>query len=119
VDRDSLSRNLAIPLWIASKRHSSHFLPSSHCKFARVEIAKRQLLRLARKRNLATWLRQNNPPGKSPKTLSSPPAKNIPLNMEAKSPAYLACLTRRGALRTSRSARWDAVDASATTDERG
>jgi hypothetical protein len=66
----------------------------SHLSFLRPEIAKRHLLRLARKRNLATWLRQNNPTGKSPKTLSSPLAKNISLNMEAKSPAYLVGLTR-------------------------
>jgi hypothetical protein len=46
-----------------------------------------KLLRAARKRNLAAGLRQNNPPGKSPKSLSSPSRKNIPLNMSCKSPA--------------------------------
>ena len=45
----------------------------------------RLLLRLARKRNLATRPRQNNPTGKSPKTLSSPSDKNIPLNPSGKS----------------------------------
>jgi hypothetical protein len=48
-------------------------------------IAKRHLRRLARKHNLATRLRQNNPPGKSLKSLSSPPAKNISLNLSGKS----------------------------------
>jgi hypothetical protein len=38
-----------------------------------------------RKRNLAIQLRQNNPTGKSPKTLSSPAAKNIPLSPSRKS----------------------------------
>jgi hypothetical protein len=47
--------------------------------------AKRQLLRFARKRNLPATMRQNNPPGKSPKTLSSPAAKNIPLSSTGKS----------------------------------
>jgi hypothetical protein len=46
---------------------------------------KRQLRRLARKPNLATRLRQNNPTGKSLKTLSSPAAKNIPLSPSGKS----------------------------------
>jgi hypothetical protein len=45
----------------------------------------RQLLCPARKRNLATEPRQNNPTGKSPKTLSSPSDKNIPLNPSGKS----------------------------------
>jgi hypothetical protein len=44
-----------------------------------------QLLRLARKRNLATGPRQNNPAGKSLKTLSSLSDKNIPLNPSGKS----------------------------------
>jgi hypothetical protein len=47
--------------------------------------AKRQLLRLARKRNLAAPMRQNNPPGKSPESLSSLAAKNIPLSPSSKS----------------------------------
>jgi hypothetical protein len=38
-----------------------------------------------RKHNLATRPRQNNPPGKSPETLSSPAAKNIPLSPSGKS----------------------------------
>jgi hypothetical protein len=39
----------------------------------------------AGKRNLATRVRQINPTGKSPKTLSSPFEKNIPLNPSGKS----------------------------------
>jgi len=38
-----------------------------------------------RKRNLAAGPRQNNPPGKSLKMLSSLVAKNIPLNTSGKS----------------------------------
>jgi hypothetical protein len=49
------------------------------------QLQKRELLRLARKRNLEIRVRQNNPTGKSPKTLSSPRAKNIPLNPSGKS----------------------------------
>jgi hypothetical protein len=49
------------------------------------DIAERVLLRLARKRNLPTGPRQNNPAGKSPKTLSSLFQKNIPLNASGKS----------------------------------
>jgi hypothetical protein len=44
-----------------------------------------KLLRFARKRNLAPGPRQNNPPGKSPKILSSPHRKNILLNVAGKS----------------------------------
>jgi hypothetical protein len=44
-----------------------------------------QLRRLARKRNLAGRPRQNNATGKSPKNLSSPRRKNIPLNTSGKS----------------------------------
>jgi hypothetical protein len=44
-----------------------------------------ELLRLARKRNLAPSPRQNNPTGKSPQTLSSLFKKNIPLNPSGKS----------------------------------
>jgi hypothetical protein len=43
------------------------------------------LRRLARKRNLAIRVRQNNPTGKSPESLSSPSAKNIPLSPSSKS----------------------------------
>jgi hypothetical protein len=46
---------------------------------------KRELLRFTRKRNLEARVRQNNPTGKSPKTLSSPLEKNIPLNPSGKS----------------------------------
>ncbi|SHG56629.1 hypothetical protein SAMN05444169_3085 [Bradyrhizobium erythrophlei] len=59
-----------------------------------------QLLRLARKRNPAAGPRQNNPPGKSPKTLSTPSRKNIPLNVSGKSVIYLrASHPMRGAAR--------------------
>jgi hypothetical protein len=51
----------------------------------RSAIAKRLLRRLARKHNLATRVRQNNPTGKSLKNLSSPSAKNIPLSPSSKS----------------------------------
>jgi hypothetical protein len=44
-----------------------------------------ELLRLARKLNPEARVRQNNPTGKSPKTLSSPFCKNIPLNPSGKS----------------------------------
>jgi hypothetical protein len=44
-----------------------------------------QLLRFTRKHNRTPLLRQNNPTGKSPKTLSSPAAKNIPLSPSGKS----------------------------------
>ena len=42
-------------------------------------------LRRTGKRNLETRARQINPAGKSLKILSSPPAKNIPLNPSGKS----------------------------------
>jgi hypothetical protein len=62
------------------------------------------------------------PTGKSPRTcaaLSSPCSKNISLNPSGKS-ALPACPSHptRGALRTSRHARWDAVDAEFAKDER-
>jgi hypothetical protein len=58
-----------------------------------------------------TFARQN---------LSSPLAKNIPLCFLPKSVAYsVPSYPTRGALRTSRNARWDAMDARAATDERG
>jgi len=59
-----------------------------------------KLLRRARKRNLAAGPRQNNPPGKSLKFMSSRLAKNIPLNMSGKSVIYLrASHPMRGAAR--------------------
>ena len=51
----------------------------------RSAIANRQLRRFARKRNLTTRPRQNNPPGKSLKNPSIPSAKNIPLSPSGKS----------------------------------
>jgi hypothetical protein len=53
------------------------FSASQFPQFLQAEIAACKLLRLARKRNLATRVRQNNPTGKSPQTLSSPSRKNI------------------------------------------
>ncbi len=55
----------------------------------RAHIAKRSLRRLTRKRNLALRLRHNNPTGKSPKSLSSPAAKNIPLSPSGKSVIWI------------------------------
>ena len=43
------------------------------------------LLRFVRKGNLDTYVRQSNATGKSPNSLSSPLAKNIPLNALGKS----------------------------------
>jgi hypothetical protein len=43
------------------------------------------LLRVARKHEVMHQVRQNNPTGKSRKTLSSPRAKNIPLAPSGKS----------------------------------
>jgi len=60
---------------------SYEFYPSAPAS----QFAKRELLRLSRKRNLATRPRHINPTGKSPKTLSSPSDKNIPLNPSGKS----------------------------------
>jgi hypothetical protein len=52
--------------------------------------------------------------------LSSPFAKNIPLCFLPKSVAYsVPSRPTRGALRTSRNARWDAMDARAAIDECG
>jgi hypothetical protein len=48
-----------------------------------------ELLRVARKRDLDTRVRQNNPTGKSIKSLSSPSRKNIPLNPSGKSVALI------------------------------
>jgi len=52
------------------------------------------------------------PDGQIAKKLSSPARKNIPLNPSGKSDVGLARLTRQeGRSRSSRNARWDAVDA--------
>jgi hypothetical protein len=63
--------------------------PPLHGASFRPILQKRELLRFARKRNLETRARQNNPTGKSPKTLSSPSDKNIPLNPSGKSVFWL------------------------------
>jgi Phage terminase, small subunit len=47
------------------------------------------LLRFARNHEETFSLRQNNPTGKSPEFLSSPSAKNIPLNPSGKSVLFL------------------------------
>jgi hypothetical protein len=47
----------------------------------------RELLRLARKRNLDAAPATKQPDGQISKTLSSPPSKNIPLNASGKSGA--------------------------------
>jgi hypothetical protein len=51
----------------------------------RLILRKRHPRRLPRKHNLAARVRQNNPTGKSLKSLSSPAAKNIPLSPSGKS----------------------------------
>ena len=61
---------------------SCFLLHNSHGNSFRL---KSRLRRLARKRNLAIWPRQNNATGKSVKTLSSPLEKNIPLPPSGKS----------------------------------
>src|SRR5258707_14987162 len=64
--------------------------------------------------------RRANHAATSQTRLSSLPAKNIPLNPSGKSALRLrASHPTRGALRNVTNARWDAVDAIATTDERG
>ena len=70
------------------------------------------LMRLSRKSNPAARPRQSSPTGKSPKTLSIPSRKKISLPSSGKS-VILICPSHpiRGALRTSRTLRWDAVDA--------
>jgi hypothetical protein len=70
---------------LALMRATAASLASERQPINAARLRKRQLRRLARKRNLATGPRQNNPTGKSPQTLSSPPAKNIPLNTSGKS----------------------------------
>jgi hypothetical protein len=57
---------------------------------------------------------------KSPKTLSSPPTKNIPLNLSGKStlPARSVSPDERGRIAIVTNARWDAVDVTAANDER-
>ena len=66
-----------------------------------------QLRRVARKRNLAAGVRQINPTGKSPKTLSIPLAKNISLSSSGKSKLRLtpSCPEKRGV--GHRHERWD------------
>jgi hypothetical protein len=66
----------------------------------RLGVANANCFAPARKRNLATWPRQNNATGKSPPTLSSPLRKNIPLVPSGKSVALLfASHPTRGAAR--------------------
>jgi hypothetical protein len=60
-------------------------LRSTHPTGYELVLQKRELLRFARKQNLQSRPRQNNPTGKSPKTLSSLFKKNIPLNTSGKS----------------------------------
>jgi hypothetical protein len=69
----------------APQTHGMAFRISNFAQFLRAKISHRQLRRPARKRNLAARPRQNGTTGKSVKTLSSPSAKNIPLNVSAKS----------------------------------
>jgi hypothetical protein len=64
-------------------------------------------------------LRQSNPTGKSPKVCPSLRAKIFRLTRRANQRYQLApSHPVRGALRTSRTLRWDAVDATTASDER-
>ena len=76
------------------------------------------LLRFARNDEIAWSLRQSNPTGKSPETLSIPLAKNIPLNASGKSAALLRpSHPNEGRIAIVTDVRWDAVDAMAAQDE--
>ena len=78
-----------------------------------------ELLRFTRKRNPAALLRPINTTGKSPKSLSTPPRKNIPLNPSGKSVVRIRpSHPNEGRLAIVTDARWDAVDAKVATDER-
>jgi hypothetical protein len=48
-------------------------------------VLRYRLLRFGRNDGFDTWLRQNDPTGKSLKSLSSPCARNIPLSSSGKS----------------------------------
>ena len=65
-------------------------------------------------------VRQNNPTGKSAKTCPALVRKIFRLTRRANQRYQLApSHPMRGALRNVTNARWDAVDAKVTTDERG
>jgi hypothetical protein len=67
---------------------------------------------------LIFWPRQIDPTGKSPKSLSSPFRKNIPLNPSGKSAALLrASHPIEGRIAIVTNVRWDAVDAKRAQDE--
>ena len=77
------------------------------------------MLRTRSKDNGTPSRATNRPDGQISKNLSSPRAKNIPLNPSGKSALWLrASHPLRGALRNVTNARWDAVDAEACEDER-
>jgi hypothetical protein len=76
------------------------------------------LRRVLRKLNPPALPATNQPDGQITKTLSIPPRKNILLSSSGKSVASIgASRPIRGALRTSRTLRWDAVDAGSARDE--
>src|SRR6267154_4824344 len=64
---------------------------------------------------------KNLPDGQITKNLSSPSAKNFPLALIGQISGLSPPVSpdKRGGSRSSRNARWDAVDAEAATDERG
>jgi hypothetical protein len=86
---------------------------------AAIKADAHELLRLARKQNPDAPPATNQPDGQIGKTLSIPSRKKIPLPPSGKS-VVLSCPShpKRGALRTSRTLRWDAVDAGDGEDER-
>jgi hypothetical protein len=75
------------------------------------QVAHRELLRLPRKRNLATRPATNQPAGQITQSLSSPSRKNIPLNLSGKSalgvrPSHPMRGADRGSSRTRGGMRW-------------
>src|SRR5260370_11262208 len=81
--------------------------------------AQHKLRRLLCKRIRTTWLRQNNPTGKSPKTCPAPLRKIFRFFRNANQAIDLAVLPGKRGVAHVTNARWDAVDEDAATDERG
>jgi hypothetical protein len=78
----------------------------------RISRSRCELRRLGRKRNPPAPAATNQPDGQITKNLSIPSRKDISLPSSGKSVAQIrASCPIRGALRTSRTLRWDAVDA--------
>jgi hypothetical protein len=91
---------------IGLKRFNASHLPPPQITSAipsALKILKRQLLRLARKRNLATGPRQNNPTGKSPKPCPALPRKIFRLTSRPNHRLiWLVSPDERGGSRSSR-----------------